>query len=103
MDVEERKAILESMSLVANIFVIPGDKDSACDGIRECLKYYTEGYRPSDMKRRDYLFIFANGGDRINANTPEIETCTELGVCLLWGLGSKIQSSSDLTRRYAEE
>lgn len=38
--------------------------------------------------------IFANGGDSWNTNIPEAETCNELGIRLVDGLGSKIQSSS---------
>lgn len=38
--------------------------------------------------------IFANGGDAWNTNIPEAETCKELGIQLVDGLGSKIQSSS---------
>ena len=40
---------------------------------------------------------FANGGDRYDTNTPEMEVCKELGIELLWNIGGgKEQSSSDL-------
>jgi len=40
---------------------------------------------------------FANGGDRKNNNTPEMDVCDELGIKLLWNVGGgKIQSSSKL-------
>ncbi len=40
---------------------------------------------------------FANGGDRKQENTPEMEVCKELGIQMLWNIGGeKIQSSSDL-------
>ena len=40
---------------------------------------------------------FANGGDRKNDNTPEMEVCAELGIEMLWNVGGgKIQSSSTL-------
>lgn len=40
---------------------------------------------------------FANGGDRKQENTPEMEVCEELGIQMLWNIGGeKIQSSSDL-------
>jgi len=42
--------------------------------------------------------LFANGGDRAKGNTPEVLTCQELGVTLVWRVGGeKIQSSSELT------
>ena len=46
----------------------------------------------------DQKIYFANGGDRGKGNVPEVDTCKELGVILLWGVGGgKIQSSSWLT------
>lgn len=40
---------------------------------------------------------FANGGDRKNNNTPEMELCQRLGIELVWAVGGgKIQSSSSL-------
>ena len=40
---------------------------------------------------------FANGGDRKNNNTPEMEVCAIKGIQLLWNIGGgKIQSSSTL-------
>lgn len=40
---------------------------------------------------------FANGGDRIDGNTPEKELCKNINVDMIWGVGGeKIQSSSDL-------
>ena len=41
--------------------------------------------------------FFANGGDRKQENTPEMEICEDLGIHMLWNVGGhKIQSSSDL-------
>jgi len=40
---------------------------------------------------------FANGGDRYDTNTPEMDVCRELGIEMLWNIGGeKEQSSSDL-------
>jgi D-beta-D-heptose 7-phosphate kinase/D-beta-D-heptose 1-phosphate adenosyltransferase len=40
---------------------------------------------------------FANGGDRKNNNTPEMDVCEREGIALLWNIGGgKIQSSSTL-------
>ncbi len=44
--------------------------------------------------------IFANGGDRISENIPEIEICEQLNIRMIFGLGEKIQSSSDLILNY---
>ena len=43
---------------------------------------------------------FANGGDRFEENTPEMQVCEELGIKMLWNIGGgKIQSSSDLVNQ----
>lgn len=40
---------------------------------------------------------FANGGDRYDTNTPEMDVCKELGIEMLWNIGGeKEQSSSAL-------
>ena len=40
---------------------------------------------------------FANGGDRYDTNTPEMEVCDRLGIKMLWNIGGgKTQSSSEL-------
>lgn len=48
--------------------------------------------------------VFANGGDRKQGTTPEVELCTELGIELAWGVGGndKIQSSSSLVKNAVE-
>ena len=43
--------------------------------------------------------IFANGGDQNNDIIPEKNVCEELGIKLVDGLGSKIQSSSWLIQK----
>lgn len=42
--------------------------------------------------------IFANGGDRVHKNTPEVSVCREIGTEIIFGVGhgGKIQSSSQL-------
>lgn len=40
--------------------------------------------------------IFFNGGDRTSKNIPEVETCEQLGIQMIFGSGGKILSSSDL-------
>ena len=40
-----------------------------------------------------------NGGDQSNNNIPEAETCKNLDIKLIDGLGNKIQSSSWLLNK----
>ncbi len=43
---------------------------------------------------------FANGGDRKDNNTPEMDVCSELGIELLWNIGGeKVESSSNLVNK----
>ena len=43
---------------------------------------------------------FANGGDRYDTNTPEMDVCKELGIEMLWNIGGgKEQSSSSIVNR----
>ena len=41
-----------------------------------------------------YDLSFANGGDQISNNIPEVEICKKLNIKLIDNLGEKIQSSS---------
>lgn len=43
--------------------------------------------------------FFANGGDRTNENTPEIEICIKHGIKPLFGVGGeKVASSSEMVK-----
>ena len=48
---------------------------------------------------------FANGGDRQENNTPEIELCEFLDIQMLWAIGgkNKPQSSSWLVNKAMEQ
>jgi len=80
MSWEERAEILSAIKGVTKVVPVDDSDGSVCEAIRT--------YKPT---------YFANGGDRISGNTPEVELCKELGVTLIWRCGGeKIQSSSDL-------
>jgi cytidyltransferase-like protein len=46
-----------------------------------------------------YFLAFGNGGDQTNHYIPESSICQTLGIELIDGLGSKIQSSSVLLNK----
>jgi glycerol-3-phosphate cytidylyltransferase len=86
MKFEERKEIIESIKYVD--IVVPY-VETECGSVAKTL----EKYRPD---------IFAKGGDRTIHNIPkdEIETCKQLGIKLVTGVGGeKIQSSSWLVNK----
>ena len=44
--------------------------------------------------------VFANGGDRLQGNTPEELFCKEKGIETIYGVGGrKVESSSDLIKK----
>ena len=88
MDFGERKEILEAFRYINQVIPFDDSDDSACDVIEKVNSMYDT----------DHKIYFANGGDRGKDNVPEVDTCKELGVIMLWGVGGgKIQSSSWLT------
>lgn len=48
---------------------------------------------------KKYDLVFANGGDQNNDSSPESLICKKLGIKMIDGLGSKIQSSSWLLKK----
>ncbi len=87
MDELERKKILESVIYVDEVFISIDKDRTVCESLR--------AVKPQ---------IFANGGDRNNQEIPESAVCREYGIELVDGLGTKIQSSSNLigSARYLE-
>ena len=84
---DERAEILESCKFITQVIAFEDSDDTAEDAIR--IVYDMFDYQ------EDKKIYFANGGDRGKGNVPEVDTCKELGVILLWGVGGgKIQSSS---------
>jgi len=80
MSWEERAEILESIKGVKKVVRVDDTDGSVCEALR-----------------REKPTYFANGGDRTDKNTPEMEVCIDLGISMLWGVGGgKIQSSSEL-------
>ena len=83
MSWEERAEILESIKGVTKVVRVDDTDGSVCEALR-----------------REKPTYFANGGDRTDKNTPEMEVCAELGISMLWGVGGgKLQSSSDLVAK----
>ena len=85
MEFGERKEILEAFRYINQVIPFDDSDDTACDLIEKV----------NDMYDTDHKIYFANGGDRGKDNVPEVDTCKESGVIMLWGVGGgKIQSSS---------
>ena len=80
MDFEERSYIAGSIKGVMMTTSVDDSDNTVCEALKRI--------------KPDY---FANGGDRILSNTPEMKLCHELGIQMLWNVGGgKEQSSSSL-------
>ncbi len=81
MPLEDRKAVLDAIQFVDEVFVSVDEDMSVCKSL--------EAINPD---------IFANGGDRKNEEIPEAEICRRLSIEIIDGLGEKVQSSSELIK-----
>jgi cytidyltransferase-like protein len=89
MDQDERLLIVSAIEIVNKVLIsIDNDKTQ-----RKTLANLAD--KCSDK----YELYFANGGDQNNDSIPEGSICREKGICLLEGLGDKIQSSSWLLKK----
>ncbi len=79
MPYNERQEILYSIKGVVDVFKGLDDDGTVCENLKIINPH-----------------IFANGGDRGNTNTPEMDTCKEFEIQMVWGMGGndKPQSSS---------
>lgn len=88
MPYEERQEILYAIKGVVDVVEAKDADDTVCESLRHINPH-----------------IFANGGDRGDRNTPEMDVCTELDIQMIWGMGGndKPQSSSWLVEKFREK
>jgi cytidyltransferase-like protein len=88
MGEKERKEVIEAIRWVDEVMITRHPKDPEDMSVTESLARL----KPD---------IFANGGDRVKHNTPEVELCQKLGIKVVFnvGEGGKIQSSSSLVEK----
>jgi len=80
---EERAYIMGNIKGVRIVSAVNDSDNTVCEALRRM--------KPD---------AFANGGDRKDNNTPEMDVCNELGIELLWNIGGdKVQSSSNLVNK----
>ena len=90
MDFDERKEVVSGMKDVDLVIPFIDDDGSACDAINMCLQIYD-------------IVIFANGGDRRDGNTPELDKFKDdQRVHFRWDIGGndKHNSSSWILERW---
>ena len=78
MEEKDRVRIVQALKCVDRAVLSVDEDRTVCESLRSI--------KPD---------IFANGGDRLNNNTPEAIFCKENNIEMMWGVGGgKIQSSS---------
>ncbi len=90
---DERELIVKNIKAVDATFLSIDSDLTVCESIRSIYDQYRS------ISHKDNKFIFAKGGDRFIGNVPEVAICKELGIQIIDGLGSKIQSSSWLLNK----
>ncbi len=93
LDFDDRKAVLEALWMVDDVFEFDDSDGSAKDAIRKCLETFETA-----------TIIFCNGGDRNSDNIPESQM--EGGrVQFEFGVGGeeKLNSSSWILDRWANK
>ena len=83
-DEDERMFIVSNIKAVDKVVLSIDTDKTVCNTIESIAKEFGQKFK----------LAFANGGDQNNDTIPEADTCRELGVELIEGLGNKIQSSS---------
>jgi cytidyltransferase-like protein len=86
MTEEDRLEIIKSIKYVDTAFLSVDEDETVCKSLKKIRKSYPNS-----------KLIFANGGDRNNSNVPESKVMNKCNIKLVYGLGDKIRSSSDLT------
>ena len=90
---KERKIIMSALKKVIDVIEFNDDDKTCIDGIKKAKKLF-----------KNRIIKFANGGDRNNETTPEIEFCNQNGIEMLWGIGGneKSNSSSWILKKWKE-
>ncbi len=94
MPEQERMTILKALRCVDEVILtkhLPDTKDlSVC-------------YALAEIHKSIGIDIFGKGGDRTATNIPEYAVCNKLGIKMVFGLGDKVQASSELVKKAMEE
>ena len=86
MPEKDRMEIVYHLDMVDEVLLSSDEDSSVCKSIEMIAQFkpYAE-------------IIFCNGGDRNTGEVPESQTCFNLGIKMVDGLGEKIRSSSEMT------
>lgn len=92
MPFEERKELIRGYRDITKVIGAIDDDQTVC----KTLAVLADLYAGNQLS-------FINGGDRFEANIAEADVCNRYNINMEFGIGgSKIQSSSELTRKIRE-
>ena len=83
MVLSDRMEIIRNLKMVDYVIGWDDGTENVCGAL--------EAIRPD---------VFVNGGDRTRKNIPEVAVCKKLGIEMIFEVGKKIRSSSDLLNNY---
>lgn len=99
MDEDERKFVMSSLRDVDYVYIMRPKENSDNTAI-DFIEHSRSKYIKENGDLPKGAMAFGNGGDRTETTTPENDVCDSYGIESVWGLGSKIQSSSWLLEKY---
>jgi len=89
MEEQDRLNIIENLKSVDIAIVSKSEDKSVCEDLRRIRLFF-----PFDE------LIFAKGGDRTIDNIPEVDTCKDNNIQMIFGVGcEKTTSSSDILKK----
>jgi cytidyltransferase-like protein len=86
---EERVLLIKELTIVDRVILSIDQNRTVCATLERIHKEYFETYE----------LFFVNGGDQNSSSSPETPLCKEIGIEIIDGLGTKIQSSSWLLKK----
>ncbi len=86
-----RAKIIKAFGCVEEVVSVDDADNSVCEALKAIHRIYSD---------TNHL-VFCNGGDRKQDNVPEHVLCEELSIECAWNVGGgKVESSSELVKRY---
>lgn len=91
MPASERQEVLRNIKGVDRIIPCIDRDQTVCETLKNIYRRYAATHD----------IVFAKGGDRTKDNMPELDTCAELSIKVMFGVGGgKAQSSSWLVKKF---
>jgi len=94
MEWDHRAEIIKGFGCVDVVTSVDDSDNTVCEALSAIHRIYGASYH----------LIFCNGGDRVADNVPEHILCRKIGIECAWNVGGgKVESSSELVKRYGDQ